>query len=142
DFVFWTSSAALMNNFTEIVRNSADIVRVISEYVSLKGTGNTLKGLCPFHSEKTPSFTVHRDKQFFHCFGCHAGGDVFSFLMLVEKVPFPEAVELVAEKCGIPIPAGDVDYKKSDDRKQLFEIYERAAAYYEQMLSADEAAAA
>src|SRR5678815_2297128 len=130
-----------MNNFTETVRNSADIVRVVSDYVSLKGAGSTLKGLCPIHSEKTPSFTVHRDKQFFHCFGCHAGGDVFSFLMLAEKVPFPEAVELVAEKCGIPIPAGDVDYKKSDDRKQLFEIYERAAAYYEQMLSADEAAA-
>ena len=63
-----------MNNFTETVRNSADIVRVVSEFVSLKGSGNTLKGLCPFHSEKTPSFTVHRDKQFFHCFGCNAGG--------------------------------------------------------------------
>ena len=95
-----------MNNFTETVRNSADIVRVVSDYVSLKGAGNTLKGLCPFHSEKTPSFTVHRDKQFFHCFGCHAGGDVFSFVMLAEKVSFPEAVELVAEKCGIPVPAG------------------------------------
>jgi len=56
-----------MDNFTETVRNSADIIRVVSEYVSLKGTGNTFKGLCPFHSEKTPSFTVHRDKQFFHC---------------------------------------------------------------------------
>src|SRR5262245_11344000 len=128
-----------MKNFTEIVRNSADIVRVVSDYVSLKGTGNTLKGLCPFHSEKTPSFTVHRDKQFFHCFGCQAGGDVFSFLMLAEKVAFPEAVELVAEKCGVPVPAGQADYKKSDDRKQLFEIYERATAYYQQMLSTDEA---
>ena len=98
-----------------------------------------MKGLCPFHSEKTPSFTVHRDKQFFHCFGCQAGGDVFSFVMLAEKVPFPEAVELVAEKCGVPVPAGPTDYKKSDDRKQLFEIYERAAAYYQQMLSTDEA---
>src|ERR1043166_6700410 len=88
-----------MNNFTETVRNSADIVRVVSDYVSLKGTGSTLKGLCPFHSEKTPSFTVHRDKQFFYCFGCHAGGDVFNIVMLAEKVPFPEAVEIVAEKC-------------------------------------------
>ena len=131
-----------MNNFTETVRNSADIVRVVSDFVSLKGTGNTLKGLCPFHSEKTPSFTVHRDKQLFHCFGCHAGGDVFSFVMLAEKVPFPEAVELVAEKCGIPIPAGASDTRKSDERKQLFEIQERAAAYFQEMLSTDEAAPA
>src|SRR5262245_47167717 len=128
-----------MNNFTETVRNSADIVRVVSEYVTLKASGHTLKGLCPFHSEKTPSFTVHRDKQFFHCFGCHAGGDVFSFVMLAEKVPFPEAVELVAEKCGIPIPAAGVDKGKSDNRKHLFEIHERAAAYFQQMLSTDEA---
>jgi len=129
-----------MNNFTETVRNSADIVRVVSDYVSLKGTGNTLKGLCPFHSEKTPSFTVHRDKQFFHCFGCQAGGDVFSFVMLSEKVPFPEAVELVAEKCGIPIPAASgINAEKSDERKQLFEIHERAAAYFQQMLSTEDA---
>ena len=131
-----------MNNFTETVRNSSDIVRVVWDYVSLKGTGNTLKGLCPFHSEKTPSFTVHREKQFFHCFGCHAGGDIFSFVMLAEKAPFPEAVELVAEKCGIPIPAGRNDGLAGDERKQLFEIHERAAAYFQQMLSTDEAAAA
>ena len=131
-----------MNNFTDTVRNSADIVRVVSDYVSLKGTGNTLKGLCPFHSEKTPSFTVHRDKQFFHCFGCHAGGDIFSFVMLAEKVPFPEAVQLVADKCGIPVPAGGMDNSKSDERKQLFEIHERAAAYFQQMLSTNEGASA
>jgi DNA primase len=131
-----------MNNFTETVRNSADIVRVVSDFVSLKGTGNTLKGLCPFHSEKTPSFTVHRDKQLFHCFGCRAGGDVFSFVMLAEKVPFPEAVELVAEKCGIPVPAGGPDTRKSDERRQLFEIHERAAAYFQEMLSTGEAAPA
>src|ERR1051325_8369504 len=130
-----------MNNFTETVRNSADIVRVVSGYVSLKGTGNTLKGLCPFHTEKTPSFTVHRDKQFFHCFGCQAGGDVFSFVMQAEKVPFPEAVTLVAETCGIPIPSapGGFDDKKSEERKQLFEIHERAATYFQQMLSTDDA---
>src|SRR2546428_2581739 len=131
-----------MKNFSETVRNSADIVRVVSDYVTLKGAGNTLKGLCPFHSEKTPSFTVHRDKQFFHCFGCQAGGDVFSFLMLTEKVPFPEAVELVAEKCGIPVPTTRMDDRKSDERKQLFEIHDRAAAYFQQMLTAGEAAAA
>jgi DNA primase len=131
-----------MNNFTETVRNSADIVRVVSDYVSLKGAGNTLKGLCPFHSEKTPSFTVHRDKQFFHCFGCQAGGDVFSFVMLAEKLAFPEAVELVAEKCGVPIPTSGRDSRKSDERQQLFEIHERAAAYFQQMLSTEDAVAA
>jgi len=132
-----------MNNFTETVRNSADLVRVVSDYVNLKQAGVTFKGLCPFHSEKTPSFTVHRDKQFFYCFGCHAGGDVFNFVMLAEKVPFPEAVEIVAEKCGIPIPASKgLDDKRSDERKQLFEIHEQATAYFEQMLSTDEAAAA
>src|SRR5262249_20043478 len=129
-----------MNNFTETVRNSADIVRVVSDFVSLKGTGNTLKGLCPFHSEKTPSFTVHRDKQFFHCFGCHAGGDVFSFVMLAEKVQFPEALELVADKCGIPVPAFRTGDKNFDERKQLFQIEERAAAYYQQMMCSEEAA--
>jgi DNA primase len=131
-----------MNNFTDTVRNSADIVRVVSDYVSLKGAGNTLKGLCPFHSEKTPSFTVHRDKQFFHCFGCQAGGDVFSFVMLTEKVPFPEAVQLVADKCGIPAPTQRVDNTKFDVRKELFEIHERAAAYFQERLSTNEAMAA
>src|SRR5688572_6429682 len=132
-----------MDNFTETVRNSADIIRVVSDYVSLKGTGNTFKGLCPFHSEKTPSFTVHRDKQFFHCFGCGAGGDVFSFVRLAEKVSFPESLQIVAEKCGIPIPAKPgLDDKKSQERQHLFEIYDRAASYFQQMLSGEEAGAA
>jgi DNA primase len=132
-----------MNNFTETVRNSADIVRVVSDYVSLKGAGSAFKGLCPFHSEKTPSFSVHREKQIFHCFGCGAGGDVFSFVMLAEKVAFPEAVRIVAEKCGVPIPAQPgLDDKQFDQRKQLFEIYDRAAAYFHQRLSTEEAAIA
>src|SRR5262249_28051358 len=144
DFVFsGFSAAALMNNFTETVRNSADIIRVVSDYVSLKGAGSAFKGLCPFHSEKTPSFSVHREKQIFHCFGCGAGGDVFSFVMLAEKVAFPEAVRIVAEKCGVPIPAQPgLDDKQFDQRKRLFEIYERAAAYFQQRLSSEEAASA
>jgi DNA primase len=132
-----------MNNFTETVRNTADIVRVVSDYVSLKGAGSAFKGLCPFHSEKTPSFSVHREKQIFHCFGCGAGGDVFSFVILAEKVAFPEAVRIVAEKFGVPIPAQPgFDDKQFDQRKQLFEIYDRAAAYFQQRLSLDEAAVA
>jgi DNA primase len=129
-----------MNNFTETVRNSADIVRVVSDYISLKGAGSAFKGLCPFHSEKTPSFSVHREKQIFHCFGCGAGGDVFSFVMLAEKVAFPEAVRIVAEKCGVPVPAQPgLDDKEFDLRKQLFEINDRAAAYFQQRLSTEEA---
>jgi DNA primase len=132
-----------MNTFTEIVRHSADIVRVVSDYVSLKGGGSAFKGLCPFHSEKTPSFSVHREKQIFHCFGCGAGGDVFSFVMLAEKVSFPEAVRIVAEKCGVPIPAASgMEDKKYDERKQLFEIYDRAATYFQEKLSVEDAVAA
>src|ERR1700722_16910438 len=93
-----------MKNFSETIRNSADIVKLVSEYVSLKGSGSQLKGLCPFHSEKTPSFSVHREKQVFHCFGCGAGGDAIEFVKLIEKVEFPEALRIIAEKLGIAIP--------------------------------------
>jgi DNA primase len=129
-----------MNNFSETVRNSADIIKVVSEYISLKAAGSSFKGLCPFHSEKTPSFTVHRDKQFFHCFGCSKGGDVFSFVMEAERVSFPEAVRIVAEKCGIPIPTNPgLDDKKSEERKQLLDIYEQTSAYFHRMLNSEEA---
>jgi len=132
-----------MNTFTESVRNTADIVQVVSDYVSLKGAGSAFKGLCPFHSEKTPSFSVHREKQIFHCFGCGAGGDVFSFVMLAEKVPFPEAVRIIAEKFGVPVPdRSGLEDKQFDQRKQLFEIYDRAAAFFQQRLSTDEASPA
>src|SRR5437762_9193323 len=132
-----------MNNFSETVRNSADIIKVVSEYVSLKSAGSSFKGLCPFHSEKTPSFTVHRDKQFFHCFGCHKGGDVFSFVMEAERVSFPEAVRIVAEKSGIPVPTNPgLDDKKSEERKQLLEIHEQTSAYFKRMLTSEEATGA
>src|SRR5262245_12722724 len=124
-----------MKDFADTVRDSADIVRVVSDYVQLKGSGSTLKGLCPFHSEKTPSFSVHREKQVFYCFGCHAGGDVFKFVMLAERVTFPESIRIVAEKCGVPIPANPgFSDKKAEERKQLFETYDRAGAYFRGML--------
>jgi DNA primase len=129
-----------MKNFRDIVHDSADITRVVSDYVALKGSGNTLKGLCPFHTEKTPSFTVHRDRQFFFCHGCKVGGDVFRFVMLAERVTFPEAIRIVAEKSGVPIPAqigmGD---EKADQRRELLEMHEKAAAYFRKMMSTDEA---
>ena len=132
-----------MRNFSDTVRDSADITRVVSDYVALKGAGNALKGLCPFHSEKTPSFTVNREKQLFYCHGCKVGGDVFEFVKMVERVTFPEAVRIVAEKSGIPIPAetGITD-EKADQRRDLLELHEKAAAYFRKMMSSDEATAA
>ena len=91
-------------SFAEKVKQQADIVRVIGEYVRLKKTGQNFTGLCPFHQEKTPSFAVHPVRQIYHCFGCGAGGDVFKFVMEMDKCAFPEAVRTVAEKCGIAIP--------------------------------------
>src|SRR5688572_21138108 len=132
-----------MRNFSDTVRDSADITRVVSDYVALKGTGNALKGLCPFHSEKTPSFTVNREKQLFYCHGCKVGGDVFEFVKMVERVTFPEAVRIVAEKSGIPIPAQiGVTDEKADQRQELLDLHEKAGAYFRRMLSSDEAAAA
>ena len=87
-------------SFADRVKQQADIVRVIGEYVRLKKSGQNFTGLCPFHGEKTPSFAVHPVKQIFHCFGCGKGGDVFSFVMEMEKCPFPDAVKVVAEKDG------------------------------------------
>ena len=86
------------------VRDAADIVAVVSDHVPLKRTGRTWKARCPFHQEKTPSFTVNPDRQIFKCFGCGEGGDVFQFLMEFEKLSFPEAVEMLANRAGIPLP--------------------------------------
>jgi DNA primase len=133
-----------MNNFAETVRNSADIVRVVSEYgLTLKGAGSALKALCPFHSEKTPSFSVNRDRQSFHCFGCGVGGDVFGFVMRIENVAFPEAIRIVADKFGIPVPSGaGWDDGKTEERRHLIEINERAVAFFRQALSTAPAEAA
>jgi DNA primase len=89
-------------SFAEKVKQQADIVRVIGEYLQLKKAGQNFRGLCPFHSEKTPSFNVHPTKQIYHCFGCGQGGDVFKFVMEMEKCAFPEAIRIVAEMrdCG------------------------------------------
>ena len=91
-------------SFKEQVRAQADIVKVVSEYVALKKKGGRYWGCCPFHGEKTPSFTVTPGKNLFHCFGCHVGGDVFNFVMKIENVSFPEAIKILANKYGIPIP--------------------------------------
>ena len=86
------------------IRSQADIVRVVADYVALKKRGAAYIACCPFHQEKTPSFNVHPGKQLFKCFGCGVAGNVFSFVMNIEHVPFPEALKIVAQKCGITLP--------------------------------------
>jgi len=111
-------------DFKERVREATDIVVIIGQYVTLKKRGKNLLGLCPFHTEKTPSFTVHPDRQFYHCFGCGKGGDVFTFLMEHEGWSFPEALKYLAEKAGIPLP----QRRKSEDTDRYTRLYAANAA--------------
>src|ERR1043166_1401857 len=96
---------AFPDSFLDDVRRAADIVRVIGDVVSLRKMGTSWKGLCPFHQEKSPSFNVRSDPAVFHCFGCGEGGGRFRFVMLPDRVGFPEAVRTVAARFGIPLPA-------------------------------------
>lgn len=120
------------------VRDRSSIVEVISGYVSLKKAGRNFRGLCPFHSEKTPSFMVNEEKQIFHCFGCGAGGDVFSFLMKVNQISFPEAVEEVARRYGVSLPletASPIQTKEAARREAFFQINELASNYFQENLT-------
>src|SRR5271155_2685558 len=121
-------------SFADRVKQQADIVRVIGEYVRLKKSGQNFGGLCPFHQEKTPSFSVSAVKQMYYCFGCGKGGDVFQFVMELEKAPFPEAVRTVAEKCGIAIPKprerSPEERKENQQRSGLVDMHREAAAFF------------
>jgi len=125
-------------SFADRVKQQADIVRVIGEYVRLKRSGQNFTGLCPFHGEKTPSFAVHPVKQIFHCFGCGKGGDVFTFVMEMEKCQFPEAVRVVAEKCGIAIPKPKErtpeERKENQQRTALIEMHREAQSFFVKQL--------
>ena len=125
-------------SFADRVKQQADIVRVVGEYVRLKKSGQNFTGLCPFHGEKTPSFAVHPVKQIFHCFGCGKGGDVFSFVMEMEKCQFPEAVRIVAEKCGIAIPRpkerSPEERKENQQRAALVEMHREAQSFFVKQL--------
>ncbi len=121
------------------VRAAADIVKIVGDYVKLRKAGVNLMGLCPFHSEKTPSFAVHPVKQIFHCFGCGVGGDVFKFVMLVENLPFPEALRRVAEKVGITLREtmdGGALEAGAQERAALYKIHEVAAKFFAGQLGA------
>jgi DNA primase len=126
-------------SFAERVKQQADIVRVVGEYVRLKKTGKDFSGLCPFHQEKTPSFTVSPLKQIFYCFGCGKGGDVFNFVMDMEKSAFPEAVRTVAEKCGIAIPRprerSPEERQENQQRSALVEIHREAQTFFTKQIS-------
>jgi DNA primase len=121
-------------SFADRVKQQADIVRVIGEYVRLKKSGQNFTGLCPFHSEKSPSFAVHPVKQIYHCFGCGVGGDVFKFVMEVDKCPFPEAIRIVAEKCGIPVPQpkerSPEERRENQQRSVLVEMHREAQTFF------------
>jgi len=126
---------AFPEGFVEEVRRAADIVRTISGHVTLKKMGTSWKGLCPFHQEKTPSFNVRAEPPLFHCFGCGEGGDVFKFVMLHERVGFPEAVESLARRFGVPLP--ERSFEVGPDRKQREEqqaLMETAAEHYAKTL--------
>jgi DNA primase len=123
-------------SFIDDVRLQADIVRVVQDQVALRKSGATWKGLCPFHGEKTPSFHVNGEKGFFHCFGCGVGGDVFKFVELQEKVSFGEAVKLLAQRFGIPLPelSGDGERHENAERETLLKAHEVAAAWFREQL--------
>jgi DNA primase len=125
-------------SFADRVKQQADIVRVVGEYVRLKKSGQNFTGLCPFHSEKTPSFAVHPVKQIYHCFGCGAGGDVFKFVMEMDRCEFPEAIRTVAEKCGIALPSprdrSPEERKEQNQRTALVEMHKEAAAFFARQL--------
>jgi len=119
------------------VRDAADIVRVVGDYVVLKANGARLKGLCPFHREKTPSFSVDPDRKLFYCFGCQTGGDLFKFVSLMESVPFPEAVVAVAERFGVPLPSDAPPTAEEIVRERALEMHRIAAARYSEWLAGE-----
>jgi DNA primase len=132
-------------DFKETVKLQADIVRIVGDYVKLKKAGaQNYSGLCPFHNEKTPSFSVHATRQFYHCFGCGVSGDVFSFVQKVENITFPEAVRAVAQKLGIALPkvtfSSPAEAKEAGLRTVLLDVNERTCAFFQEYLRRPEGA--
>ena len=136
-----------MSDFAQTVKQQADIVKIVEGYIRLRKAGaQNYSGLCPFHKEKSPSFSVHAVRQFYHCFGCGVSGDVFSFVGKIENVGFPEAVRIVAGKCGIPLPKREFSSPEEAAgarlRAKLLELHECAAAWFEEQLRGPEGAVA
>jgi DNA primase len=124
----------------QLVKEAADIVEIIGEHVNLKKTGANYKGRCPFHSEKTPSFTVNQARGSFHCFGCNEGGDVFSFYMKYHNATFPEALKELAKRYGVVLPEKPLsheDQARARQRTGLYDVLERSAALFHELLLHD-----
>jgi len=133
------------DNFKESLKQQADIVRIVGDYVKLKKSGaQNFSGLCPFHSEKSPSFSVHATRQFFHCFGCGESGDVFTFVQKVENITFPEAVRLIAQKLGVPMPkvsfSSPAEARDAQTRMALLDVHVRATQFFQECLKRPEGA--
>src|ERR1700722_19172296 len=133
------------DNFKESLKQQADIVRIVGDYVKLKKSGaQNFSGLCPFHSEKSPSFSVHATRQFFHCFGCGESGDVFTFVQKVENITFPEAVRLLAQKLGVPMPkvsfSSRAEARDAQVRMALLDVHVRATQFFQECLKRPEGA--
>jgi len=129
--------ALFPQSFLDEIKAQTDIVAVVGDVVSLRKAGSTWKGLCPFHQEKTPSFNVNKDKGFFKCFGCGAGGDVVKFVEMYQKLSFPEAVRHLAQRASIQLPettSGPEDREAAAERQALMALHERAAAFYREQL--------
>jgi DNA primase len=121
-------------NFIEQVRAGTDILELVSQYVPLKRAGKNFKGLCPFHTEKTPSFNVSPEREIFHCFGCGQGGDAFKFLMLYEKMSFTEAVTHLATRAGISVPSQRSAGPENRERTLLLKLHEESARFFQDRL--------
>jgi DNA primase len=133
------------DNFKETLKQQADIVRIVGDYVKLKKAGaQNFSGLCPFHAEKTASFSVHATRQFYHCFGCGESGDVFTFVQKVENITFPEAVRLIAQKVGVAMPkvsfSSPAEAREAQVRMALLDVHVRAAAFFQECLRRPEGA--
>jgi DNA primase len=136
-----------VSDFAQTVKQQADIVKVIEGYIRLRKAGaQNFTGLCPFHKEKSPSFSVHAVRQFYHCFGCGVSGDVFSFVGKIENVGFPEAVRIVAGKCGIPLPKREYsspeEAAEARRRRTLLDLHETATAWFQEQLLGPQGAVA
>jgi len=133
------------DNFKETLKQQADIVRIVGDYVKLKKAGaQNFSGLCPFHAEKTPSFSVHATRQFFHCFGCGESGDVFTFIQKAENITFPEALRLLAQKLGVPMPkiafSSPAEARDAGLRMALLDAHVRATTFFQECLQRAEGA--
>ncbi len=136
-----------MSDFAQTVKQQADIVKIIGGYIRLRKAGaQNYSGLCPFHKEKSPSFSVHAARQFYHCFGCGQSGDVFSFVAKIENLTFPEAVRAVAQKCGIPLPKKEFhsaeEAAEAVLRGKLLDLHEAATIWFQEQLRSPEGALA